>query len=219
VSRHSLRGQRPIATTSLGLAPRTTIGSAIGARGGRRSRRERCRHLADTVEGVANVDRELLTGSDGHRRRRVCIDREEVFGPARPHVSHPSGADGWAHFRRGADGPIQGRRPPLPATALTRSSEPITTSRPGGGPLDCRCLSGPSVELSQRSAASRGRLAGGFRLSRITAPNTRVICFIKRPARRLTSKRPARRLTSFRLLTPVPLASSLDEDANQFTDY
>jgi hypothetical protein len=161
--------------TSPGLAPRTTIGPAIGAGEAVASRRERCRYRANVlniVDGAANVDRKLLAGSDGHRRRRAGIDREELFGPARPHVSLPSGANARAHFR-GADGPIQGRRPPLPETALTRSSEPITTSCPGGGPLDCRCLSGPPVELSQRSAASRGRLARGFRLSRITRPNTR----------------------------------------------
>jgi hypothetical protein len=64
------------------------------------SRGERCRDRADildVVESAAHLDRELLTGIDGHRRRRVGVDGEEVFDPVRPHVlllicrRHPAG--------------------------------------------------------------------------------------------------------------------------------
>jgi hypothetical protein len=59
------------------------------------SRGEWCRHRADildVVEGAAYLDRELLAGVDGHRRRSVGIDREEVFGPVRPHGATPPNA-------------------------------------------------------------------------------------------------------------------------------
>jgi hypothetical protein len=72
---------RSIATTSPGLAPRTTIGPAIGASG--------CPSQAG-VNGVGTALMSstsskaprtsavnLLAGSDGHRRRRVGIDGEE----------------------------------------------------------------------------------------------------------------------------------------------
>src|SRR5437588_11827991 len=50
------------------------------------SRGEWCRHRADiinVIESATYLNRELLAGIDGHRRRRVRIDGEEVFGPVR----------------------------------------------------------------------------------------------------------------------------------------
>jgi len=54
----------------------------------RKRRRDRA-DVLDIVERTAHFYRELLTRIDGHRRRRVGIDGEEVFGPVGPHVPLP----------------------------------------------------------------------------------------------------------------------------------
>jgi hypothetical protein len=45
--------------------------------------------IFDIIKGAAYLDRELLAGIDSHCRRCVCIDREEVFSPVRPHGAAP----------------------------------------------------------------------------------------------------------------------------------
>src|SRR6516165_5261927 len=55
--------------------------------------RERCRDRADVLDIVkspTHLNRELFARIDGHRRRRVGVDREEVFGAVRPMVSLPA---------------------------------------------------------------------------------------------------------------------------------
>src|SRR4029077_15880461 len=52
-------------------------------------RGEWCRYCADIIEGSTYLDRKLLAGIDGHRWRRLGIDREEVFGPVRHHGAAP----------------------------------------------------------------------------------------------------------------------------------
>jgi hypothetical protein len=155
------------------------MATAVAGRG------EWCRYRADImldiVEGAAYLHRELPAGIDGHRRRSVGIDREEVFGPVRPRAALSLLQTKWDSSTRALNGAISDPRafgerrlvrvagiPPLPskvpATRWRGSPlspiEPAGTLSPTPKPRACSGY-GP---MCRRGRLARSEAAGSNRL-------------------------------------------------------